>query len=168
MLTAYARAKKAYQLELHAAERPVALNTQLLANLNRDSKKQKKPIPLEEFFLYQPREERDLPSGSAGAAAMELIKQRVFPSWALFCYKELAAGAAPEPPTVLAFISKAAILLAPQRTASGGYKGLLIALEEGGDRWTTMESPCGKQVQLFIPPIPTKVVAEDSVTLRSR
>lgn len=168
MLIAYARAQKAYQLELHAAERPVALNTQLLANLNRDPKKQKKPIPIEEFFLYQPREERDLPSGSAGAAAISLISSGMYPAWALFCYKELASGASESAPPLLAFMAEDAILLAPQRTPAGGYKGLLIALESAGDRWIRMESPCGKKVELFVPAVPTKVVAEDDVTLRSR
>jgi hypothetical protein len=155
------------QVELHHQERPIALQTQLLANVNRDQKRQRKPHQLEDFFLYQPREEKDLPVGRCGSAAVELIKQGMFPSWGLFCYKELASSANGMAPPLLAFMSEDAILLAPIKTPVG-FKGMLIAQESAGGKWVEMTSPCGRTETLFVPELETKVVAQDNITLQSR
>lgn len=144
------------------------MQTALHANLNRDPKKRKKPFTPEDYYLYQPRDEQSLPAGRAGAAAMELIKRRQFPSWALFCYKELSISAAnEEPPSLLALFSQNAILLAPFKVA-GGFKGMLIATEEASDRWVEFTMADGTTKELFVPVVPTKFIAEDNVTLRGR
>lgn len=157
-----------YQYELFAHERPIAIQTALHANLNRDSKKRKKPYTPEDYYLYQPRDEQSLPAGRAAAAAIELIRLKQFPSWALFCYKELALAAADrEPPALLAFTSDNAILLAPSKT-TGGYNGMLIATEKAGDQWIVFDTPDGTTRELYVPEVPTKFVAQDNVMLRSR
>lgn len=166
MLIAYSRAQRAYQVELHNIERPMALNTQILVNANRDPKRQRKPHAIEEFYLYQPREQRDLPPGRCGAAALKLSEAGMLPSWALFCYRDLAASASGAAPPLLAFISEEAILLAPVKV-DGGFKGMLIAQESAGGKQIRMESPCGRSETLQIPDIPTKYIAEDNVILRT-
>jgi len=155
------------QYELFAYERPIAMQTALHANLNRDPKKRQKPFTAEDYYLYQPRDEQDLPAGRCGAAALELIKQGKFPSWALFCYKELATGADKKPPALLAFISESAILLAPIKTQSG-YKGMLIATEEASERYLPFEAPDGSIIEMWVPKVDTKYIARDNVTLRVR
>lgn len=99
---------------------------------------------------------------------MELIKRRQFPSWALFCYKELAISSTNEqPPSLLALMSRNAILLAPFKVA-GGYKGMLIATEEASNQWVEFTMPDGAIKELFVPEVSTKLVAEDNFTLRGR
>lgn len=157
-----------YQSELFALERPIAVQTSLHANLNRDSKKRRKPYTPEDYYLYQPREDQSLPAGRAGAAALELIRLRQFPSWALFCYKELALSAADrEPPSLLAFVADDAILLAPTKSVHG-YSGMLIATEKASDQWIAFRAPDGTTKELYVPEVPTKFVAQDNVILRSR
>lgn len=145
----------------------MALHTQVLVNQNRDPKRQRKAHSIEEFYLYQPRDQRDLPPGRCGAAAMEMVKKGILPPWALFCYKDLASSASGEAPPLLAFVSEDAMLLAPIRVDTG-FKGMLIAQESAGGRWITMESPCGRSETLYIPEIPTKFVAEDNVILKAK
>lgn len=167
MLIAYSRAQKKYQAELHNMERPMALHTQILVNSNRDPKRQRKPHSIEEFYLYQPREQRDLPPGRCGAAALKLLEHGMLPSWSLFCYKDLVSGASGEAPPLLAFIAEDAMLLAPVKV-DGGYKGMLIAQESAGGKKVRMETPCGRSETFEIPEIPTKYIAQDNVMLRLR
>lgn len=150
-------------MELHAYERPIALLTNLTANLNIDKKKQKK-LSIDQFYLYQPVEAKNLPEARYGAAVKELISRSLFPSWGLFCYKDLVYRAGDTIPDLLCFTGESAILIAPQETPTG-YKGLLIALEEAGGLDMEMVSPCGKKVVLTIPYIHTKVVAKEDVVL---
>lgn len=155
------------QVELHAQERPIALQTSMTANMNRDAKKQRKPYGIEEFYLYQPKDEQNLPEGRCAAAAVELYKRKMFPGWAMFCYKELATSAIGAPPPLLAFMSPKALLLAPIKTEHG-YKGMLVAGEEVSEKWQTFMSPCGKMVTMYVPEIKTKFIAQDNVTLRRK
>jgi len=150
---------------LHDIERPTAQQTAVIANQQRDSKKQPKPFSLEDFSIYKPRNGEDMPRGHYGSAAMALIKAGKFPSWALFCYKELAAAANDNyVPAVAGFVSDNAILLHPVKTEDG-YKGLLIAMEAASGEITYFETPKGEVVPLRVPEIGTKVVAEEDVVL---
>lgn len=163
MIDAYANFSRLWRLELHAYERPHAAHMQLVANANRDKKKQK-AYSMDQFYLYQPTESKNLPEAQYGAAAAELIKLNLFPSWALFCYKDLVSRAGRRPPELLCFKCDTAILIAPE-PVEGGYKGLLIALEEASGALLQMESPCGQKVKLSVPYIPTKVIAKEDVIL---
>lgn len=143
----------------------MALHTQVLVNSNRDPKRQRKPHAIEEFYLYQPREQRDLPPGRCGSAAMKLVEKGLLPPWTLFCYKDLAASASGVAPPLLAFIGEGVVLLAPIKT-SEGFKGMLIAEESVSKSWVKVTSPCGRSETLYVPEIPTKYIAQDNITLR--
>jgi hypothetical protein len=163
VINAYANLSRMMRMELHAYERPIALQTQLTANMNIDKKKHKK-LSIEEFYVYQPIETKNLPEARYGAAVQALIQRGEFPAWGLFCYKDLVSRAKGNPPDLLCFRSDEAILVAPVRVEIG-YKGLLIALEEASGEAMVMTSPCGQQVTLSIPFIHTKIIAKEDVVL---
>lgn len=151
---------------MHQAEIPVALQTAVIANQNRDPKKQRKPYTYEDFSVYKPREDLDLPDGHYGAAMLAAISLGLMPSWALFCYKELTSNAtqgyAPSEPI---FVSEDAVLLHPVPVPSG-YEGLLIARESAGNRSIVFKNSKGESIRLNVPHISTKVVAIEDVTLK--
>jgi len=137
---------------------------QLTASMNMDKKKHKRPT-IEQFYLYQPIETKNLPEAQYGAAVKELISRNLFPAWGLFCYKDLVYRASTRPPELLCFKCDTAILIAPTEVTNG-YKGLLIALEEASNQTLQMESPCGRKVNLNVPYIHTKVIAKEDVILQ--
>ena len=165
VIQAVIKGRKVQMEELHYQERPIAALHATLYNVNRDSKKQKQPAKTEEFCMYASKEDLKLPSERYGAAMNALIQQRLWPSWALFCYKELAAGAGPVAPSVLAFMHEDAIVLAPSDTGSGAMVGLLIAREAASGKKLLMQSPCGKQATIAIPLVDTKFIAQEDVEL---
>lgn len=151
--------------QLHEQERPVALVTSLMANQNRDPKKRSTPYSMEDFYLYQPKEAKDLPADRVGASAMSLLKEGKFPSWALFCYKELAAASDAPVPPLRAYQGEGFILLAP-RERDGYMVGMLIALESASGKAKAATSPEGDTVFLDVPKIETKVIARENQSLR--
>lgn len=153
------------QIRLHEQERPLGLLMSMKANLERDSKRRPKPYTPEDFYIYQPIEDRNLPDGRYGAAAVELAKQKLLPPWALFCFKELLSVSNGPAPVILAFISEEAILIGPEKT-SNGYKGLLIATESASNQIVRAHSPCGMSVTMLIPPVSTKFEAREVSELR--
>lgn len=158
---AHNRAMKLRRRQLHEEERPMALLTSLTANINRSQKK--KAYDMSEFFMYPDPVDVNAPAGRYGAAYLHLIENHALPSWALFCYKEVAKAPSASVPPVPALFSEFAILLAP-RVTPNGYTGLLIALEaaEGPQEFT---SPCGIRETLVVPRIHTKAVAGEDITL---
>jgi len=159
---AHHRAIQLMKRQLHEAERPSALLACLYANSKRDSKK--KAVNMDEFYLYPEESANSGPSSRFGSAYLYLAKSGKLPSWALFCYKDVAKSADGPVPTIPALFSEYAILLAPRKGLEG-YSGLLIALEaaEGPQRFT---SPCGISETLVVPSIHTKAIAEENITLR--
>jgi len=120
---------------------------------------------MDDFALYRPIDDEGLAAGCYGASVLALIKMQKYPSWALFCYKELVATADRDyEPTVPAFLSEDAILLHPSRQANG-FSGLLIAKESAGGRSVVFESTTGEIYMLDVPEIDTKFVAIEDVTL---
>ena len=115
--------------------------------------------------MYKPLDEDGTPASHYGSAVLALIEQKKFPSWALFCYRELVATADSDyRPTVPALLSEDAILLHPVKT-EGGYKGLLIAKEAASSQTIFFESTTGEIVVLDVPVVGTKVIAEEDVVL---
>lgn len=154
------------RLELHENERPMALLISQNAEMNRDSKRRKKPYSMDDFYLYADRDDGSRgPNGKYGAAAMSLIESNLFPRWALFVYKDLKiqAGNA-NAPELLAFIHEDAIILAPS-ISENQCMGMLIATEEASRKTLTMESPCGRAVRMQMPIIDNKVYAEEDCVL---
>lgn len=125
-------------------EAPVALQTLLLANINRDTKRQKSAYQLDEFFFYQDAEDKNRPSGAYGAAAMKLISLNKFPSWALFAYRDLKDGAVGPPPEPLAYICEDAMILAPQKKGNL-ITGMIIGMESASGQLRLMESTTGEK-----------------------
>lgn len=166
VIDAVARGRAMFQRRLHLEERPVAVVSSLLANQQRDSKRQRKPFSASDFYLYQPREDKNLPEGSYGAAAVALANAGRLPSWCLFCYPALkdAASACKQPPHVLAYIAEDAILLAPRKLGDG-YIGMLVAQESAGNQVRLFETDDGNFISLDVPAVPTKFIAEEDVIL---
>ena len=135
-------------------------------NSKKDPKKGK-TFEAKDFCFFRPREEEDLPNGRFGAAAIKLIEKGLFPSWALFCYSELSQGATEGyEPSQLAWISDDAILLHPVSSKSDrGIQGMLIAREAAGGKTLEFTSEKGETIMLTVPPIKTKIVAEENATL---
>jgi hypothetical protein len=151
--------------ELHEYERPIAVLAVQQAEMNRDRKKRKKPFELDEFCLYNFENKKDTINPIYGAAALELIKIKEFPIWALFIYKELSERAAESaPPDVLCYKCDQAIILAPT-IEENICRGMLIATELAGSRILTMQSPCGKELRVRMPPAKAKVIAEENCYL---
>ena len=137
----------------------------LTANSNRDPKKQKKAYTLDQFCLYQPEEDKNLPSYVYGSAALSAHKLGMLPNWALFCYKDLASTASKDyKPSNPVLLAKDALLLHPVKM-SNGWKGLLIAEESASGQIRTFRDADGEQFKLAVPIIETKVVAIENVIL---
>ena len=165
VILAYFQGGKQQSKALHMQERPVAMITAMMANQNRDPKKRTTPYSMEDFYLYQPKELKDLPAARYGSAAMSLLKDGLFPTWALFCYKELAAAGDAPVPALRAFIGEDFLVLAPKEV-DGHIRGLLIAQESAGSGTRSAMSPEGDRIWLDVPEIKTKVIAEEDVSLR--
>lgn len=166
VLSAVLHLGKLAQEQLHDYERPLSLLAYQNAEINRDRKKQRTPYRLEDFYFYADKELANLPEPRFGAAAMALIKNKLFPSWALFAYRELKERAGDAlPPELLCVQCEDAILLAPN-TESHSITGLLIACESASEQVRKMTSPCGLEVEVRMPVVSNKYEATEDAELR--
>ena len=164
VLKGFYRLQKTRRQELHELELPIALNTAIYANSQRDPKSQKKPFSVLDFTFYQPSEGNG-PSAYYAACYMHLLKAKQLPLWALFCYKEVAQSergvtAGPIP----ALMAEDAILIGPRKTDLG-VTGFLIAQESASGQVREFKDADGNVRSLTVPVIESKVVAEEDVTL---
>lgn len=164
MLNAYVNAAKMQKRHMHQLEAPAALQTSLLANINRDPKKARRPYSMEDFCLFMSSEDRNIPSSEFGAAAMALIEKRIFPSWGLFAYKDLKESASGPPPDILGFLADDIIVLAP-RIVGDVMQGMLIAKESASGQIRCLKSPCKKTVMLQVPEFKGKYFCQENVAL---
>ena len=164
MLIAYERASKAKRREHHINESPIALLTSVYSNSNRDPKKKREPYKMEDFFLFQDAEDRDIPSAQYGSAAMELIKNRSFPQWALFAFKALKEASNGRPPELLAYIGEDVMVLAPVIDGKE-LKGMIIGRESAQGKERKLQSPCGQEIKILVPRIMGKVFAEEGASM---
>lgn len=156
---------KAHQRALYELELPTAQQSALIANQNRDPKKQKRPFNMDDFSLFKPLEDRNLASAQYASAAVKMIKNGQLPPWALFCYKEMAAQADPAyDPGVCSYKCDDAMLLHPERRHDGWF-GMLVAQESASGQVREMTNEHGATIKVQIPPVRTKIVAEEDVTL---
>jgi len=165
VLLAYENGVKNQNKHYHMAEVPTALLTSVLANCNRDSKKKREAYKMDDFFIYQAKEERNIPSSVFGAAAMELVRLNLFPVWGLFTYKDLKAGAGGPAPEILAYIGEDILVLAPN-ISNNELTGMLIITESAYGKERTITSPCGKSVKVVVPKYHGKVYAEENISIR--
>jgi len=166
VLTGYYKLVELERAELHKYELPIALNTAVYANSQRDPKSSKKPLSPLDFSMYKPIDAEG-PSGYYGACYMHLVEKKELPSWALFCFKQVASSARGTAGGRYALFAEDAILVGPRNTENG-VKGFLIALESSSESVRTFSDPQGNFYTLQMPPIQTKVVAEEDVTLSQR
>ena len=147
------------------AERPITLLATQAANLNRDVKKRRQPFEMEDFYLYQPIEDKNVPAERYGAAARWLAEKRLYPGFALFCFPELNKHAGKNVPPLVAFLHPNAVLLAPTE-AEEGWRGLLIAEHSASNKTLSMRSPCGQEIVVKIPSVNDEVAAQEDIMLR--
>lgn len=152
--------------ELHDYERPLSYLIYQTAEINRDSKKRRKPFSPDEFYFYANPEDRDLPEPRFGAAAKALIEREIFPPWALFVYRDLVARAGDAlPPEVLCLMCDDVIVLAP--SAEDGYvHGMMIAAKSASNQVRELQSPCGQVVTVRMPQLAGEYVADEESQLR--
>lgn len=167
MIRSVSKGVDCYHAELHDRERPTALLSSIYVNSNRDAKKSK-AATWSDFCFYKPRNDGNSANSENGSAMLLLAKKGMLPTWALFCFKEVTTHADPDyQPKVLALVSDDAILIHPVRDELG-YRGLLIAQESAGNSTRAMKNPeTGEVFNLRIPPVHTKIVAEEGATLFS-
>lgn len=119
---------------------------------------------MNDFFLYEPKEDRNIPTHIYGSAALRLIEMNLFPRWALFVYKDLRQAASGSPPDLLAFIHDNAILLAPL-VKGDNVKGMLICEDRAFNKELTLESPCGQVLTVSIPSFDGRYAAIENIEL---
>mgnify|MGYP005992693167 CR=1 FL=1 len=168
VLNAVAHGMQMDQVEMYHRELPVAQLTSMTANQNRNPKKTPQPYTADSFSFFKPRHLENLPAGYYGSAAVAMVKAGTYPAWALFCFKELHSIADPSyVPGLAALVSEDAILLHPIKEGDG-YKGMLIAREAAGNSMVAFEGSNGLIVNLYVPEVKTKVIAEEDVTLQAK
>lgn len=145
-------------------EAPISLLSSLFANNSRDPKKKREPFKMSDFFLYQNREDMNIPSSVYGAAALELIRIKKFPQWALFAYKDLKVSASGLPPQLLGFIGEDVMLVAPL-IEGDQVKAMVIAQESSYDQIRELTSPCGRVIKVHVPKCSGKYAAEENVIM---
>lgn len=166
VLEALEQGTKQRQAQLHEEERPTALLTSVMVNVNRNPKKSK-AAKYDDYCFYMPLEARNLPSQEYGSAAMRLMATSEFPSWALFVYKDLKAASGPVAPAKLALRGANAIILAPESTKET-VKGMLIAQESAYDQWVEMKDDEGHWWLVQIPALSGKVSAHEAIEMPLR
>ena len=165
VLLAVSRGGAAQQRALHDAERPIALNTTVLAAQNRDPKKGKPPV-YTDFCFYKPVADGDRPDHVYGSSYVKLIADKKLPSWALFCYKDLSRSAlAGYEPEICALIAEDAILLHPEKVGANSYEGLLLAKESASGERRSFKNDFGEEIFLSVPQVGTKLIAQEGVIL---
>ena len=163
VLTGFAKMQEMRMDELNELEMPVALNTAVYANSQRDPKSSKKPLGPLDFAMYK-RLKNEGPSIYYASCYMAALKEGLLPTWALFCYKEIAPAATGTAGRLSVLVSEDAILVGPRQTDEG-LKGLLIALESASAQVRTFKGPDGEVFSFKLPLIETKVIAREDVTL---
>lgn len=97
----------------------------MTANLNRDTKKQKKAYTVADFTFFHDGDDNK-PEERAAIAYWTLIDRKQMPSWALFCLNDFKSGKGKNYSGDPAFIADGLLLLAPVETERG-IKGVLLA-----------------------------------------
>jgi len=165
VVTAYVRGSDLYRERMHDQERPTAMVSALLANSQRDPKKNKKPPTWEDFSFYKPRNGGSTANYVYGSAMLEMAKKRRLPGWALFCFKEVVETAsAAYVPAMCAFVAEDAMLLHPVR-AGEGWEGMLIATESASEQERVFVDDSGAKHVLRVPHVHTKVICQEDVIL---
>lgn len=117
---------KLHRQEMHDYELPIANLACLTANINRDTKRQRKPYQLKDFCFFQLDSGDNAPDFAPAAAYMALQKSGKLPTWALFVYSDMRHGDPQAATSPLAAIGDGVVVLSPIEK-NGGLEGLLLA-----------------------------------------
>ena len=140
---------------------PVANLASLMANVNRDTKKVKKPYGVIDFCFYAPDDSVNKPDDGPRNAYMALLAEKKLPRWALFVFADMKPGNAMAAPAPVAAIGENFVLLAPQRR-SGGLEGLLMATSEVSGQHIEVEMD-GETLTVAVPDFEGHAVAREHV-----
>ena len=158
VLTAIEYASKLLLREAHLAERPIAQLTSVLFNVNRGKKT--KAVSPADLYQYATTEDQNLPAGRFGRAMQQAIKEHMFPSWALFVYKDLERSASGICPSCYIAVANDVCVLAPQ-VDGHVLTGLVIAQESASRKVRQLVTNDGVVYTIRLPEVPTKFVAEE-------
>ena len=153
--------RKARRQELHEEELPVANLASLMANINRDAKKVKKPYGVIDFCFYASDDSANRPDDGPKNAYMALLDQKKLPRWALFVFADMKSGNAKAAPAPAAAVGEHVVLLAPQRR-NGGLEGLLMATSEAYGQHVEVEMD-GESFTVAVPDFEGHAVAREHV-----
>lgn len=135
----------------------------LTANLNRDSKKQRKPYEVFDFCFFHDVE-ANRPAALAAAAYMRLVTDKLMPPWALFCFTDFKwADPSPREAGQVAIIGDGWVLLAPQ-PIDNGFTGLLLAEHRAAGQ-EAEGIYLGERVTVRLPQFEDFVLAREGVEL---
>jgi hypothetical protein len=150
--------------ELHAIERPIAYLAYQNAEINRDRKKRSRPFKPDDFYWYDDQKMANMPEPRYGAAALKLMEMELFPSWALFVYRDLKARAADAfPPELLCYQCDDVIILAPS-IEGNTLDGMLIAAGTASGELRELRSPQGHVVTVRMPTLDGEFVADEEAS----
>lgn len=138
----------------------MALQTSIIANANRDTKKKREGYKMDDFFVYQTKEEMNIPTSRFGSAALELSRRGKLPKWALFVYKDLKAAAEGPPPEMLAYEASDIIILGPI-VSKDEVRGMIICLESAYGTKRKLLGSNGTTIEIEVPFCKGKVYADD-------
>ena len=115
-------------------EYPIAQLSTLTANINRDTKRQKKPFDLHDFLLFTEKTDINAIRPEAGAAALTLrATGKQLPSVLIAVWPDIvrAAQQCTKPPEIRALISecRSVALIAPIREHDS-WRGLLAVTQQ--------------------------------------
>lgn len=159
VLLAVNQAEKLVKREAHLAERPIAQLTSIIYNVNRGKKA--KAVAASDLYQYASAEDKNLPAGRFGRAMQKAIEEDVFPSWALFVYKELNEAASGVCPGEFVACSDDVCVLAPE-VDGHVLTGLVIAQESASNKVCHLQSPSGAVYTIKMPKVHTKFVADET------
>ena len=163
MLDAIGNCYKMRKNELHENERPLSMMAAVYINSVKDPKKGK-AASMDQYYLYEPKELRNLPDSIYGAAALALISKGKMPYWALFAYNDLRGAASGSPPPILALIGESAMILAPvinEKTV----RGMIIAQEQAFETECVMIDDHGIEWVVEVPPGNSKFIALENIEM---
>lgn len=135
--------------------------------MNRDRKKHKEPFKLKDFYMYGDPADYDSIEPIYGATAMQLVKEKRYPGWALFAYKDLIKNAENGKPADILWIHHDdCVILCPKFTKnSNRVRGLLIANAPATGKELILVDDTGNKYKISIPVFDDFVLLRENIAL---
>ena len=149
--------------EYHSLEMPIANLACLTANINRDTKRQRKPYQVKDFYFFSSKDADNAPDAEPAAAYMALLKSGELPTWTLSIYADMKHGEPEAAPDPVAAFGEHVLILAPKEV-NGGLEGLLLASGEAFGQHVKVKLG-RRRLTLAIPEFDGSFVAREGVYL---